>query len=265
MNAERTIVNQWLNSKGYFTINNFNALGNRNLGILALKHSDEKAEEIIHAEIYCSISQFSTESKTLKKVLARFSDNKISKIINSFIGTQKQDYSYKKILVASMVPAISKEALRQEFSAKGIEVLEFEAIILDVMQSLNTPYYKDDVLRALQLVKYLLLAEPVSLASLMSEKSNILNVSTRGIFLSELLKMELIRKEFTKADTSQIIEILKHTELRKPLKLADALENNILNKRGMNKLRAKLREGAGKNTEEKIEEKNTRLLAEYFR
>lgn len=264
MNAEKSIVNHWLNSKGYFTINNLNASGNKNIGILGLKFDNELLEEVIHAEVYCSITHFSNEDSSLKKILKRFIDTAISKAINSIVGKEKSNYNLRKILVAGKLPYSGKSALKKDFIEKGIEILEFEDVLLEVMLSLDTPYYKDDVLRALQLIKFILLAEPKRLAGLLSDKGNILNVNTRGIFLNELLKQELIKKELTKADETQIIDILKHTSLRKPDNLANAIEQDILSKRGMNKLISKLLKTTTQEKQEPEEEHGVKQLGEFF-
>lgn len=257
MNSEKSIVNHWLNSNGYFTINNLNASGNKNIGILGIKFTDSLVEAV-HVEVYCSIIQFSKEDKLLKKLLNRFNDKEIQKAVNDLLG--KQNYKFRKLLVASKIPNSNKESMKRDFSGRDIVLIEFEDVILDVMLSLDTPYYKDDVLRALQLVKFVLLSEPTKLAELLSDKGNILNVNTRGIFLNQLLKQELIKKELTKADDEQIIEIIKSTQLRKPARLAKALEDELLNKRGMNKLLSIL----SKTTPENEKEPDVKHLSEFF-
>ncbi len=260
MSAEKSLVNYWLNSKGYFTINNLNASGNKNIGIIGLKFSGDKLEEAIHAEISCSVTHFSNEDENLKKILKRFSDKGIIKAIGSNAGKNISDYRLRKMLVVGKFSE-NTSSVSKELSEKGIELFRLEDMLLETMLSLDTAYYKDEFLRTLQLVKYLLLAEPSNLASLLSEKSGILNVNTRGHFLNELLKQEIIKKEFSKADEMQIIGLLRNTSLMKPDRLAEALEKEILNKRGMNRLLSRLVKSESKEPEMKIPEKN---LKEYL-
>ncbi len=259
MHAEKSIVNHWLNSRGYFTINNFTPRGNRSIGILALKFSENKAEEVIHAEVICSVTAFPKQDKNLKKIMRKFSDANIEKAILTELGINDENFGYTKLLVAGNLPESQKQAVRHEFNEIGIGMIEFEDIILEVMQKLNTAYYKDDVLRALQLAKYLLLAEPEKLAKLLSDDGSILNANTRGQFLNHLLKNELMLKEFTKTDDEKIINIIRRSNLRKPDTLAKALEEDIMNKRSLNKLITNLTKKAV------VEDKeNSMSLEEFF-
>ena len=260
MNAEKSIVNHWLNSRGYFTINNFNPSGNRNIGILAIKFRKNHIEEVIHSEVICSITSFPNQSKNLKKIIRKFSDAKIEQGILEELEIEDEFSGYTKLLVAGNLPESAKASVRHGLNDIGIGIIEFEEILLDVMQNISTAYFKDDVLRALQLVKYVLLSDPEKLAKLLSDDGSILNANTRGQFLNSLLRNELMMKEFTKTDDSRIIDILKRTSLRKPENLAKALENDIMNKRSLNKLVAKLTKRA-----EVIENKeNSKSLEEFF-
>ncbi len=235
LTAEKEIVNYWLNKKGFFTISNIKVARNKDLGILALKFNKEKLKELLHIEVSCSISSSIAETADLKKTADKISTIKflnpsVSKAVDSYVK-QFQSKKTKRILVLGALPKSRKQEIIDSFKAKDIAVVEFEEIALEVIQELDTQYYKNDVIRTLQLVKHLLLTNPKKLADLLSEKGKILNVNTRGTFLNELLSQELMRKEFTKADESQVISILRHTTLKNPEKLAQILESELLNRK----------------------------------
>ncbi len=236
LTAEKEIVNYWLNKRGFFTIGNIKVARNKDLGIMALKFDKEKLKELLHIEVSCSISSSITETTDLKKTIdkiaqIKFLNPSVSKAVDSYVKQFQNIRKTKRILVLGALPKSRKNEIIDTFKSKNITVVEFEEIVCEVIKELDTQYYKNDVIRTLQLVKHLLLTNPKKLADLLSEQGNILNVNTRGIFLTELLNQELIKKEFTKADENQIISILKYSSLKNPERLAQLLENELLNRR----------------------------------
>lgn len=228
LSAEKEIINYWLNLQNFFTISNVK-VKNKDIGILALKFDKEVVKEALHLEISCSISgNMETGLESINKFVDdKFFDNVIRKKIDSYTKSAK----LKNMLVLGTLPKSRKKEIINAFKKKEIEVIEFEDIISSVIMNLDTQYYRNDVIRTLQLLKYLLLSNPQKLAGLISSKSDILNTNTRGKFLNELLKLELIQKEFTKTDEEQIVSVLKYSTLRKPEKLAELLEKDVLNRR----------------------------------
>ena len=236
MTAEKDIVNYWLNKKGFFTISNIKASRNKDIGILALRFDKEKLKELLHIEVSCSISSSIAETTELKKTAEKIADIKflnqaVSRAVDSYVAQFQNLKKIRRILVLGALPKSRKTEIIDAFKSKNIDVVEFEEIAFDVIKELDTQYYKNDVIRTLQLVKHLLLTNPKKLADLLSEKGKILNVNTRGVFLSELLSQELIKKEFTKADDDQIISILKYSSLKNPERLAQLLESELLNRK----------------------------------
>jgi len=236
LTAEKEIVNYWLNKKGFFTISNIKVARNKDVGILALKFDKEKLNELLHIEVSCSISSSITETIDIKKTVDKiaginFLNQSVSKAVDAHLQQFQNIKKIKRILVLGALPKSRKKEIIESFNAKGITVVEFEEIACEVIKELDMQYYKNDVIRTLQLVKHLLLTNPKKLADLLSEKGKILNVNTRGIFLNELLNQELMRKEFTRADENQLISILKYSSLKSPEKLAALLEKEILNRK----------------------------------
>ena len=226
MSAEKEIINYWLNLQNFFTISNIK-VKNKDIGILALKLDNEKIKEALHIEISCSISG-NTETSDLQ-LINKFVDAKFfDAAIRKKIGKYKLE-SLKNLLVLGSMPKSRKKEIIAKYKKKEIDIIEFEDIISSVMLNMDTQYYKNDVIRTLQLVKYLLLPDPIKLVSLISNKK-ILKTASQSQFLNELLKQELIKKGFTKTDEKHIISMLKHSTI-KPEKLAELLETDILNRR----------------------------------
>lgn len=231
MSAEKEIVNNWLNSKGFFTINNVKISGNKDLGILAIRKN-----EVWHVETIVSVSGIVADTGSSKKTVNtifenRFNDKTIETAVKSQLNeTDAPLDSLKRILVLGGIPISRKKEIIEQFKSLNVEVLEFEQIISSVMQKMDTSYFKNDVIRTLQLVKYLLLSNPFKLADLLGTKGNILNSSTRGRFIRNLLEQELMKREFSKADQKHMVEILKYSRI-KPDVLAQMLEKEILTSR----------------------------------
>lgn len=233
MSAEKEIANYWYNKKGFFTINNIKA-GNRDCGILALKFDKDKVEEVFHIEVSCSITNNISETTNLAKSIGKISNekfegNEIEKTISSSIKNfSAQKNSIKKVIILGAMPKSRKSDIIKAFKERDIDVIEFENILSDVFEQLDTQYYRNDIIRTLQLTKYLLLSEPAKLAKMLVNDS--FSSNSRKEFLSSILDNEGIVKEFRKTNTERLGAILKNSGM-KPNDLANMLENNILNKR----------------------------------
>jgi ribosomal protein L30E len=228
MSAEKEIVNYWYNKQGFFTINNIKTTSNRDAGILALKFKKQNLEEIQHIEISCSITGVIdlNKEKIDNFINDKFNEESIQGTINCYIK-QMSVPNIKKIVVLSNLPKSKKKEIIKTFKSKNIEVLEFEDILSNMIQNLDTQYYKNDIIRTLQLMKFLLLTEPVKLA----EMGLNLNLGSKQEFLRSILDQEWIVKEFRKTNEERLANILKHYTLKNPAKLAELLENSILNRK----------------------------------
>ena len=229
MSAEKEIVNYWYNKNGFFTINNIKA-ANRDVGILALKFKKEKLDQINHIEVSCSISSSNIKNldNFVKKIInEKFNNKSVVKEVNnnlkSFSGIKK----INKVLVFGILPKSGKKEIATKFKNNGVEILEFQDILSKVIEELDTQYYKNDILRTLQLVKYLVLVKPDTFAGL----SNVLSSWSREEFLKAILDKEDIIKELRKADEEKLVNILKYASVKDPEKLAELLQESILNRR----------------------------------
>ena len=267
MSAEKEIVKFWLNSRGFYTINNIKINKSKDINILALKIDKRVLTDVLHAEISCSVSSNlnETSSSNLNDfVESKFFDKEVTKKIDNEIGAfLKAGVPVRNILIVGSLAKSKRDSILNKFSKKGIDILEFEDVLAHVMKKLDTQYYRDDTLRTLQLVKYLLLSNPSKLAELICDKNVILNTSTRSKFLNELLKLEVIKKGLTKTDEKQLVSILKCSNIKNPEKLAEFLEKDILNKRTRKQFMASLLKHE-KTQEESKQLKNEKLLNYFF-
>src|SRR3989338_7421114 len=126
------------------------------------------------------------------------------------------------------MPRSRKRDIIKKFNEKEVEVIEFENILYDVIERLDTQYYRNDIIRTLQLTKFLLLGEPTKLAKMLANDT--FSSASRKEFLSSILDKDEIIKEFRKTNIERLGLILKNSGL-KPSELAEMIEQNILNKK----------------------------------
>ena len=229
MSAEKEIVNYWYNKKGFFTVNNIKTGNNRDGGILALKLKDGKAEEVSHVEVSCSITGSISETTSLGKSVGRIVDEKFNDSgIRHFAPAFLAESKIKNIIVVGSIPKSRKGEIISEFAKREVSVIEIEDVLYDVFEQLDTQYYKNDILRALQLTKFLLLSEPAKLAKMLA--NDCFTSNSRKEFLSSILDKSEIVREFKKTNVERLGMILKSSGL-KPKELAGMIENDILNKK----------------------------------
>lgn len=235
MSAEKDILNFWLNQKGYFTINKIKAK-NRDIGILAIKF-DEKKPKFSHFVITLSVRSTFLETGDVKKSVGNyFKENfadkvavkKLQELIEKHSGSKKK---HERSVVLGMMPQHKKKEIIEEFANKEVTVYEFAKVLSEVIQGLETHYYRDDVIRSLQLIKYLLLNRAITLAKLLQH----VNIQ-KHTFMKSLLKQEQVKKSLSRgSEESEVITLLKHSTLNKPEKLAKVIVEDILGARSKRK------------------------------
>ena len=227
MSAEKEIVNHWCNKKGFFTISNIKS-NNKDIGILA---ANPKTKEILHIQVSCSLTG-TIDSREMGISAEKISEEKFYNDSISESVRKSADFmekpAIKKVLVLSSLPKSKKAGIIKEFGIMDVQIMEFEDILYDVLENLDTQYYKNDIIRTLQLTKFLLLSQPAMMAKLLVNDS--FSSSSRKEFLSNILDSEEIVKEFRKTNSERLGAILKNSGL-KAAELAQMLENNILNKK----------------------------------
>ena len=217
MSAEKEIVNYWYNKKGFFTISNIKA-NNKDVGILAVNH---ESKEALHVQVSCSLTG-TIDSKEMGISAEKISKEKFydDAILNSVKKNLSsiEDPSIKRVLVLSSLPKSKRANIIKEFAIMGVEIMEFENIIYDALEQLDTQYYKNDMIRSLQLVKFLLFTEPEKISKLLSG----LTSSSRKEFLSSILDNEDIVKEFSKTNAERMTATLG-TKVLKIRKMTNAI------------------------------------------
>ncbi len=233
MSAEKEIVNYWYNKKGFFTVNNAKA-GSKDIGLLALNFDKGRINEVLHIEVSCSITNTISETTNLGKSVSRiagekFEDKGVAEAISAYTRQfSQQEPKIKNVIVLGAVPKSRKNEIISEFVQKDVEVIEFEDILYDVLEQLDTQYYKNDIIRTMQLTKFLLLSEPAKLSKLLVNDA--FSNNSRKEFLSSILDKDEIMKEFKKTNVERLGMILKNAGM-KPKELAEMIGHDILNKR----------------------------------
>ena len=211
MNPEKEIVNLWLNRKGFFTINDINA-GKRVIDIVAVRQS-----HVRHVEVFCSVSSRLISEKDKAELLEKFNSPNVLAAVKQVVPSQLQgDAEYEKVLVST-----------DNLSLEGVTVVPFKIVLAEVMRMLDKQYYKNSVVRTMQLMKYVLMSEASSLTPILvnDDKNKALTSQEKELMVMELLSQPSSLKIFKKKVNEQlVIELLKISTLHQPERLASALE-----------------------------------------
>lgn len=224
MSPEKDVVNLWLNRQGFFTVSDINA-NNRVVDIIAIRQKNQPVVQ--HVELHCSVSSTSPVVSDREKadLLRKFNDANVAaavdRTIRSCLGRESE---YEKVLVTTA-----------HVNLPGITVVRFQEVIKDVVSQLDRQNYRSPIMRTLQLVKFVLMSNPATIAALMgrddSDKNKPLSYQNKEQLLKQLLQQEAALKLFAKKENEQlIISLLKNSTLKQPERLAAALET-VLTKR----------------------------------
>ncbi len=226
LSAEKEVVNFWLNRKGYFTVNNLKS-GNKDVGVLALKFDKGVLTHIMHVEVTCSITGFSEQNSSMGKVIdEKFDDKNITAAIKKYTKDMSKDVEIENVVVLNSLPK-GKDGIVRKLEKNGIITVEFEDILSDVMKELKTEYFKNDVIRTMQITKFLLMSNPKKFVNVLYDT---LSQGKRKEFLAELLNRDDVIREFKQTNEERLALILKESSI-KPEKLAEILEKDVLNRR----------------------------------
>ena len=226
MSAEKEAVNFWLNRKGYFTVNNLKS-GNKDIGILALKFDKGTLMNIMHVEVSCSITGFNEQNNIIDRVIdEKFNDSNIVAAIKKYTKDMNENIETENVVVLNSLPKDRIE-ITKKLEKNGIIMFEFEDILSDVMKGLKTEYFKNDIVRMMQITKFLLMQNPKKFVDVLYST---LSAGKRREFLTELLSRDEVIKEFRKTNEERLALILKQSMI-KPERLAEMLERDVLNRR----------------------------------
>ena len=261
MSAEKEIVNFWLNRKGYFTVNNLKN-GNKDIGILALKFDKGTLTHIMHVEVNCSITGFSEQNNAIYGLIGdKFDDKNITAAIKKYTKEMSKDVEIENVAVLNSLPK-DKDGIIRRLEKNGIILVEFEDILSDVMKELKTEYFKNDVIRTMQITKFLLMSNPKKFVDVLYDT---LSQGKRKEFLAELLNRDDVIREFRQTNEERLALILKESAI-KPEKLAEILEKDVLNRRTRKPFITSLMEQKrlGKIYKKELEVKKEKPLSKFF-
>ena len=232
MSAEKEIVNIWYNLQGYFTITNLKSKGNRDLGIIALRFDKGVVADAVYVDVSCSISGSMADANSDISVneicREKFGNGVVRQAIEGHLKNMPlKEEELRHAMVLGNMPKSRKQDFIARFAQHGISVIEFEDVLAGVMKNLDTQYYKNDVIRTLQLMKYLLLSEPKKMAEMFS--GEMLNSSLKDELINLMITNDGAGRAFRNTKEAKIAEIIKHSRLRDPEKLAQALQQSVLN------------------------------------
>jgi len=261
LSAEKEVINFWLNRKGYFTVNNLKS-GNKDIGILALKFDKGSLTHIMHIEVICSITGFNEKNNEIEKIIEeKFDDKKIADALKKYTKDMSKDVEIENVVVLNSLPR-KKESIVGKLEKGGIIMVEFEDILSGVIKELKTGYYKNDVIRTLQITKFLLMQDTKKFVDVLY---NSLSNLKRKEFLTELLNRDDVIKEFRRTNEERLALILKESAI-KPDKLAKILENDVLNRRTRKPFITSLMEQKkiGKVYKKELRVKKEKPLSKFF-
>lgn len=226
MSAEKEIVNYWYNKNGFFTLNNIK-VSNRDFGILAIKYKKEKAHEVRHIDVSCSITSTALEKDSLsfiKKINREKFQNK--KFLDKYLGVFPGIKKFKHVLILSNIPKSREKEIIKQFKEHEIKVIAFNTILAKVIEDIDTQYYKNNVIRTLQLLKYTVLNKPHNFELV----SSLLSSGGKEEYLKTVLRDKGVIKKLSKTDEEVLKDLLKHASVKNPEKLAGLIQENILNR-----------------------------------
>ncbi len=199
MNAEREIVELWLNKLGFFTIKNVNA-GKNVISLIAIKINNKSVERVAHIEVACSISNNLLMQDYIKKFNDKNVEDKVKTILKKFVGG---DINYEKILVTTA---------KRKF--KGVQTIDFHDVLKNVIKNLDKQKYNDSTIRTLQLLKYIYLKKNRSYKDIPNNKKREIFISSLGDkkfqreFVNSIYAEEIVKKYLRKNRTF-LVEYLR--------------------------------------------------------
>jgi len=207
----------------------------------------------LNRKSYFTVNNLKSGNKDIGILALKFDKGNLTKIMHVEVNCS--------ITGLNSLPKNKKELI-DGLKKNNINVMEFEDILSDVMKELKTEYFKNDVIRTLQIVKFLMISNPKKFVDVLH--NNLSHGKAREL-LSELLNKDDVIKEFRKTNEDRLAMILKQAMI-KPEKLAEMLENEVLNRRTRKPFIASLMEQKkiGKVYRKELESKKEKPLNKFF-
>ena len=199
MNAEREIVELWLNKLGFFTMKNINA-GKNVISLIAIKTKNKGVERAAHIEVACSISNNLSMQDYLKKFNDKNVESKVKSVLKKFVG---KDVNYEKILVTTA---------KRKF--KEVQTIDFQDVLRNVIKNLDKQKYNDSTIRTLQLLKFIYLKRNKSYKDIPNSKKKEIFISSLGDkrfqreFINSIYAEDIIKK-YLRRNKTFLVEYLR--------------------------------------------------------
>ncbi|MBI3033792.1 hypothetical protein HYY72_01400 [Candidatus Woesearchaeota archaeon] len=255
MSPEREIVNIWLNRRGFFTVSGINA-GSRVIDFIAVSHKAEP--RIMHIEVTCSISSNFILERDVIEINRLFKDSNVNSAVQRYIRDWfGKPYNYENVLVTNF----------QNLKLDGIRIIKFEDVLFDVINDMDKQRYRSQAIRTMQLIKFLLMGNPVRMSELFGRQSlyKPMSAQAKEELIKELLSQESGKRVFRKQSNEQLlVEILRSSSLNNPERLANALEE-ILTKRTGSRFLRMLMEKKGVQSAIREEISKDKKLESFFK
>ncbi len=207
MEAEKSIVNLWLNNNGFFTINDINA-GKSVIDILAIKFSEGVVEKVQHVEVSCSLRGELPVSEYQKRFNSRDVKEKLAEVLKKYIAG---DFVCENVLITNA--KIAKESI------KDVAVLPFNRVLFEVVKELDSQNYGNTVTRSIQIFKYLFL-KPELIRSIGGKR---FKKALKSLAMEDIDKNELMKQ--MASDDEMVEKIIKKSSFRKePKKMAKLMK-----------------------------------------
>ncbi len=207
MEGENRIVELWLKQKGFSVISNINAGKNQIIDFIALK------DRVIHVEVFVSIAENIDE----RRIEDKFNNAQIRKKISSMFGK------------AENLAVVNSSALNSSaFQELKVKYLLFENVLEDVLKTLDQALYPDNIVRVLQILKYVALnskASPSIIEAISSKR-------VKAMILKQLMASS--KNVFSKKSNLELIkDVFASSLLFSPIELARTLPE-LYSKRSIN-------------------------------
>ncbi|PIU30383.1 hypothetical protein COT07_00990 [Candidatus Woesearchaeota archaeon CG07_land_8_20_14_0_80_44_23] len=210
MEAEKSIVNLWLEGSGFLTINDINA-GKSVIDIIAIRLSEKGVEKAQHVEVSCSLKGELPASEYLKRFEGAEIKNKISEVLKKYASRVSE---WENVLVTNA--DIPRGMLG------SIKVVPFSHALSEVMERIDTQNYQSNIKRALQLIKYTYL-KPELIRNIGGRR---FKRELKSIAIEHLTQDEMIKQLCS--DESSVDRILRKSKLRNDPKKLGAMLKHML-------------------------------------
>ncbi|HLD07152.1 MAG TPA: hypothetical protein VJC16_06520 [Candidatus Nanoarchaeia archaeon] len=221
MIAEKELVSYWLHTHGFFTIESIKVGKNKEIDILAIRQRGSNVQEIRQVEIFSSISasaNLTLDAATIPESVEKFVEKRFNDgLILAEMERRLQDLGkrpYERVIVLGAMAAANRKQAVALLEQRHITVIRMESILFDIMNTIDRQDYHP-TMRALQLIKFMLLGKPGKLAALIGNETGILNQAAKERFLQQLLSQHAVKRIIGKEENQEIIRgLLQESRIR---------------------------------------------------